>query len=415
MGAGGDSTLALDMTLTSALPGTVTFSRASTGTYFNSSGVLSSAAIDAARFNYNPATLAARGLLIEGARTNLLEHSEDFTNAVYVKANATTTANSTTAPDGTLTADTLTDNATPGVHQFFNATGSVANTTYASSIFAKAGTGRYLTVSWSSNTGNLGGHATFDLQGGVITQSGANSGGGTLNSAEITSVGNGWYRCVVVATNNTALTLYTVAMASQGTFVEDVVGRESYAGSGSTIFLWGAQVEAGLWATSYIPTGAAPVTRAADIGTMTGANFSDWYVAATGTFVVEFDVRSIAAGTRCVISADNNTANERIELYNSTADPKTIIVDGGATQADLDAGTLVADTAAKLGLSYAANDAAACLNGGAVQPDVTVTLPTPDRLRIGVNQAGDYLSGHVKSIKYYNAAKTDAELQSLTT
>ena len=121
--------------------------------------------------------------------------------------------------------------------------------------------------------------------------------------------------------------------------------------------------------------------------------------------MVEFDVLSVTTGTRGILSADNNTANERIELYASAADPKAIIVDGGATQADLDAGTLTANTAAKFGLSYAANDIAICLDSGTVQTDVAASMPTPDRLRIGVNQAAGYLSGHSRSLQFYSSAK----------
>jgi hypothetical protein len=396
MGAAADSTLALDMELTSALPGTVTFSRASSGTRFNSSGTIVTAAIDAPRFDYNPSTLVARGLLVEEQRTNLMLHSAAIDNAVWEGFNNgagtdARTANSGTAPDGTNTATLCAiDRALAGewaqaFRQLF--TGTAA--TYAGSVWLKAYAG-----------GDVGKVIALGMGDGANIQ-------GVVN---ITLTAD-WVRYSTTG-------LMTASASCD--FVAGYFDTGSYPTATASVdavnFLaWGAQVELGSFATSYIPTAAATVTRSADIATMTGTNFSDWYVAATGTFVVELDVLSIAAGTRGIISADNNTANERIELYNSTADPKTIIVDGGATQADLDGGTLVANTVAKLGLSYAANDAAACLDGGAVATDVTVTLPTPDRLRIGVNQAGNYLNGHVKSIAYYNVAKTDAELQSLTT
>jgi hypothetical protein len=391
-----DATPTLDMALTSALPGTV--ARASTGTYFNSSGVLSSAAIDAARFDYDPDTLDARGLLLEEARTNLMLHSAAIDNAVWEGYNAGSgtdarTANSGTAPDGTNTATLCEiDRSSAGAGEWAQGlkqafTGTAA--TYAGSVWLKA-----------YEVGDVGRVITLAIGDGAVVQ-------GIVNIALTAD----WVRY-----STTGLMTASAACDFFAGYVDTAAYPSATAQTGATNFLaWGAQVELGSFATSYIPTTTVAVTRAADIATMTGTNFSDWYDAATGTFVVDFDVLSVAAGTRGIISADNNTANERIELYNSTADPKTIIVDGGATQADLDGGTLVANTSAKLGLSYAANDGAACLSGGAVATDVSVTLPTPDRLRIGVNQAGNYLNGHVKSIKYYNVAKTDAELQSLTT
>jgi hypothetical protein len=403
--AAAPDTLALDMDFAtngsfldsvSSSSSLVTFTRASTGTYFNSSGVLSSAAIDAARFDYNPSTLAARGLLVEGQATNLMLRSGAMDNAIWEGFNNgagtdARTANSGTAPDGTNTATLCAiDRALAGewaqaFRQLF--TGTAA--TYAGSVWLKAYAG-----------GDVGKVIALGMGDGANIQ-------GVVN---ITLTAD-WVRY-----STTGLMTASASCDFVGGYFDTGSYPTATSSTDAVNFLaWGAQVELGSYATSYIPTVAATVTRSADIATMTGTNFSDWYDAATGTFVVDFDVPSIAAGTRGVISADNNTADERIELYNSTADPKTIIVDGGATQADLDGGTLVANTAAKLGLSYAANDAAACLNGGAVQTDATITLPTPDRLRIGVNQAGNYLNGRIKSIKFYNEAKSDANLQTLTT
>ena len=101
-------TAALNLNFTTGtLDSRITFTRSTTGSYYNSAGVLSTAAINAPRFDYDPVTLESVGLLIEESRTNLLTYSEQFDNAVWTKSNASITANAIIAPDGTLTADKL--------------------------------------------------------------------------------------------------------------------------------------------------------------------------------------------------------------------------------------------------------------------------------------------------------------------
>jgi hypothetical protein len=141
---------------------------------------------------------------------------------------------------------------------------------------------------------------------------------------------------------------------------------------------------------------------------MTGTNFSDWYNASEGSFIVEGDCTGV--GTQPVISADDNTANEKICLYVSGTDPKLILTDGGVTQADIDAGSITAYTAFKLGGAYKLNDCAASVNGGAEVTDVAATIPTVDRLRLGADQAGNSLNGHIKSITFYNTRQPLAAL-----
>jgi hypothetical protein len=368
--------------------------RATAGAYISTTG----SAYYGSRVNdYNPSTLAARGLLVEEARTNVVTRSMDTSHSDWTPfTDGGTTSNRTGAsavsPDGTTSATLHTLNrasaadwAQAGKQNF---TGTAAS--YTASIWVKA-----------FDVGNVGRIIDFTIRG----------------NAAVT---------VLQIALPAEWTRYTITQTMFAGSCEFVFGYfrnldANFLGTGgqtgeTKFYAWGAQCELGAFATSFIPTTSAAITRAADIAVMTGTNFSNWYdAAATGTFVVDFEVLSVSSGTRPIIAADDNTANERIELYNSTADPKAIIVDGGATQADLDGGTLSAATVAKFGLSYAANDAAACLNGGTVQTDATVTLPTVDRLRLGTNQAGNYLNGHIRRVRFFNVTKSGAELQSLTT
>lgn len=172
--------------------------------------------------------------LIEKGRENLTLYSQDFDNASWTKLNATVTANNTTAPDGTNTADLITSTSTneTGVYYFPSVTG--INTW---SIYAKKGTGRYLLL--NTNTPTIA--TKFDLQDGVIV--------GTPSTGVIPSiqdVGDGWYRCSI--TSSTSTNRFTI-------FITDNTTTNDFGSSiGLTLSIWGAQLEQGLVATDYIET-----------------------------------------------------------------------------------------------------------------------------------------------------------------
>ena len=136
-------TTALSLT-DGSLDASFTFTRASTGYYYDSSGILTSAAIDAPRFDYNPTTLEIKGLLIENAATNLTNYSEEADNAWWAKQAVTISANTTTAPDGALTADSMVETAVSNSHGI-DRTSIIASLTLGdyvtSSVFVKQGSG----------------------------------------------------------------------------------------------------------------------------------------------------------------------------------------------------------------------------------------------------------------------------------
>lgn len=228
------------------------FTRASTGTFTGSNGLLQTAAVNVLRYQYNPITLAFTGLLIEVARTNLMLQSETFDNVSWTKTNATATANSINAPTGTLIADTITASAANG--SFKQSFTSVSATVYTWSCYVKAGTST--TVNFSCQATAAVFVAGFNLSTGVASTV---SGTGT---ATMTAVGNGWYRCTATATSTGA-----------GTGQFEIIVPTST----QTAYLFGAQLEAGSSASSYIATTTATVTRSADVisGNDTGLIFSN--------------------------------------------------------------------------------------------------------------------------------------------
>lgn len=253
--------LNLDFANSKTIDPRITFTRASSATYFDEKGVMRTAPAGVPRIDYAPVTGECNGLLIEEQRTNLLAYSEQFDNAAWPKSNATVTPNATVAPDGTPTADKLVENTATATHYAYQGITTPANTTYTFSIYAKAAERTRVSVTtrgvgWVSGVVNI-----FDLtNGSVVTGAGV-----------VTNVGNGWYRISV-----TDLTDGTVQF--RGLLVSTASGAsQNFLGDGTSgIYIWGAQREVGSFPTSYIKTEASQVTRAADDAVMTGTNFSDW-------------------------------------------------------------------------------------------------------------------------------------------
>jgi hypothetical protein len=101
-------------------------------------------------------------------------------------------------------------------------------------------------------------------------------------------------------------------------------------------------------------------------------------------------------------------------INTSGTDPKFTVTDGGTPQADLDAGTIIALTTFKMAVAYTVNDFAACVNGLTVQTDVSGTVPTVDRMRIGTDVSANQLVGYIQRIVYYSERLTNDQLVSLT-
>jgi hypothetical protein len=208
-------------TVFSAIPsdgsGDLSFTRASNGTRINSAG------------------------LVEVCPWNLLTYSEQFDNSDWVKSNATITANSTTSPNGTTTADTITENTANALHRTQQNFTTVSGTTYTVSVYAKNNGRRYMFINANAA---ISARSTFDLQDGVISDT-------FSGTASITSVGNGWYRCSVTGISSTNLI--------NGIFFQlnnsGVANDTSYTGDGTSgIYLWGAQLNIGSTAKPYFPT-----------------------------------------------------------------------------------------------------------------------------------------------------------------
>lgn len=240
------------------------FTRSTTATYFDVAGVMQTAAIDVPRIGYDPVTHAHTGLIIEAAATNLLIYSEHFSDGWWTKVNSTISPNATTAPDGSVTADAWVEATGSSQKYLRTPLATTGPATYTMSCYAKkiAGT-RYLVMEFDAGGGEVR-RAFFDLTGGTVTTN-YNGAVGT-----IASVGGGWYRCA------TTVTMVGAASATYWYISNSGSSVAGYTGDGTSgIYVWGAQLETGSTATSYVKTVAAAVTRAADVVTGTGLIYSN--------------------------------------------------------------------------------------------------------------------------------------------
>lgn len=395
-------TPAASLNFTSAvLDSRVTFARTTSATnpatYVNSSGVIASATNNEPRFEYDPVTLSCKGLLIEESRANLTPRSSEFDNPAWGKTRISVSQNVITSPDGTQNADKLVEDSSASTSHFISQTITLTAAPYTASIFAKKGERSWMFLKLAASGGN---GAYFDLNNGAV---------GTVTAgytATITNYGNGWYRCAITVTATAAGWAYEVQTASSNN------GR-LYTGDGTSgIYVYGSQLEAGAFSTSYIPTTTAALTRNADVATITGTNFSDWWNAGTGGTTVKA-LPSTVSGTRPLIQFDDGTANEIIALRGNTTNPELYIVDGGTPQAQIDAGTIAANTAYRLAAGWATNDCSAVINGGAVVVDGSAAIPTVTQARLG-SDGTNYLNGHLQTIEYYNRKPTNTTLEQLS-
>ena len=396
--------LALDFT-TANLDPRVTFTRVgNTATVTNSSGYIAAINANLPRFDYDPITKVLKGLLIEESRVNSLTYSAAFDDGSWTKLNSSISATKVSAPDGLVSGQKLVENTANSVHVLVKTvTGLTGGTSQTVSVYAKAAERTRIVIGSFDGTSGL--TASFNLLTGVVNS--ASSG----VTATMQSVGDGWYRCVCTRTIAVAATSLEVNL-----YLDNATSGNpsvSYTGNGTSgAYWWAAQLEAGAFPTSYIPTEATTVTRNADVATMTGTDFSDWYNAGVGGIVARV-LPSTVSGTRPALQLDDATADEIIALRGNTTNPELVIVDGGSPQAQIDAGTIAANTAYNLGAAWDTNNCAAAVNGGAAVTDTTATIPTVTQARLG-SDGTNYLNGHIQTLRYWPQRIMNAEVQAFS-
>ena len=224
-------------------------------------------------------------------------------------------------------------------------------------------------------------------------------------------IGNNWYRCSGTITVNTGATTGIIISMADG------AGATTYAGNGfDGIFIWGAQLEALPFSTSYIPTTSAQVTRAQDSALMTGTNFSSWWNYQQGTMFIDIASSSTTSGKFIGAYAYGADLSSFYAISNNDNTYEQIYTTGFVSRFNTNQGT--ANPPTKIALSYNVNTTTAISTSNGATPSTSTTVasfPTPTQLFIGWNQVFNQCGvGRIKKFAFYPIQFTSAQNQSLT-
>ena len=398
----------------------ITFTRASSATYFNKLGVLTTAAANVPRIDYNSSTGACLGLLIEQSSTNVYYPSTNWwPNSSPSGLINGVTQNAGVGPDGSSTAMSLVPSTTNTiVHYNYGVFTASPSTTYTCSVFLKANGYSFARIGLENSSFATNMYVSFDLSAGTITSQSANS------SGTITACANGWYRVTVTNT-----TLSTIGNTVASIFVFNTGTGASYAGDGvSGILAWGIQAEALSFSTSYIATTSAAATRSADLAVISGTNFSSWYNTTASTILIAAQKNTSAdTGYGGVVELNNNTVNNRLQFYVAPSSKTLHWADeytSNTTDADLTVGTYTLSTAYRAagsitGALSTSGNISASLNGVTAVTGTTGNFPGVSftQMQIGSlsgGSGGNFMNGWIQRIAYYPVAFSTTQLQAMT-
>jgi hypothetical protein len=382
---------------------------------YNPAAAFTSTAYYGPRFDYDPVTLAARGLLIEEQRTNSIRNNT-MVGAV-AGTPGTTPTNWTTVLAG-LTQEVVGTGTESGI-TYIDIRFSGTTTATQISVFFETITGVSVTngntyafsTYWRLTAGSLAG---FSATGLILN--GYDSGGAFL----VGSVTAGSY----VGSPTPSSTMSRVSRAYTGANASLAFGRPGVffvttigAAVDFTLRIGLPQLELGAFSTSVIPTfGSAAATRAADVATMVGDNFANWFNAVEGSFYAEYLIPDIKQNQGAIAISDG-TLNNRIIIRGGNPAIQTVFigVDLGSTQWS---GVLTAapvNSITKSAFAYETNNIAWVRNAGAVGTDTSAIIPVVNQLRLSSDGDGtNILNGYLRRIAYFPTRLPNAQLQAVT-
>ena len=391
----------------------ITYRRTGPASFVNEFGKVVLVGDNVPRFDHDIVTRESKGLLIEESRTNSITHSSpqpQSANAGWFQNGAVITTNAATAPDGTNTASLVSDNSANQIHYNYFAQSLTAGVNHTLTAYLKepdTNSIRYVRVTLHNC-----GAKVFDLQNGTIHDAG--NGVRVVGDTTITPVGNGWFRIKIT---------YTVEPGGSGNayFIPHNGTTTNYAGTGKGFLIWGVQLEAGNFETSFIPTNGTTATRGQDLVEITEEEFSEFYNRTEGSFVSEIMLKPsfpVSGYATIMMSLSDSSYDNRVTLSSSTGSAAfnaDVTVGGTNNRAVLGSYTSGSHSI-KAAIAYKAADSAGSLNGAAaVTTSPSGTLPLLTRADIGKDHGNfNPLNGHINRIMYYSKRLSNNQLRTLT-
>jgi hypothetical protein len=414
-----DLQFATDKTLTARKGPTPTFTRGSTATFVGSNGLIQSAAVNAGRFNHDPITGVCKGLLIEESRTNVALYSGAIVYGTGWNTTEATSTASGTGPDGN-TAYQISETALSSSHLLnntgsttvSNATSTVLSTVYTGSIFLKKVAG---SVEWIQLTLGAGGfgtsqYANFNLSTGAYG-SFAGLTAGTVPRIE--AFPNGWYRCSITVTAIATTTTSAGVVMAFTNNTNTTTRLLAYSGTtANSVLAAMAQLEAGSFPTSYIPTVSSSVVRSADVCSITGSDFSGFYNPVEGTMITGASTNGFTANNNALSAIESGVGNV-IRIINRVAQGNRLsaIVSGVTLTPASNYNTI--NVVYKTAVAASASGADYVIDGTQIPDVFTGSTLTADNLKF-TGIASSTSNNTISSFRYYKKRLPVAKLQALT-
>jgi hypothetical protein len=373
-----------------------------------------------ARVDYTDGT---GSLLVEPQRTNVITYSENFSNAIWTNTAAAISVNPTAdlSPDGTLSGNEFDEGTSSNRRALFEDLSVTANQIHTLSVFVKKGTSDYfrLVIAENGDATNWTG-VQVDLSDNSLSTNNGNTNSFTDISSAISSTDyNGYYRLQLTAKHSTVTNLRLLFCTSNGAAIAsgNSYGRLDYTGTSKTVYVWGAQLEEGSYATSYIKTQGSTVTRNQDQYTKTG--ISDKINSEEGVLFVEMAALNSGTGSIIISINDGSLSNSVAIYYYSNENNVAANIFSGGNNPSL-IGTIPNSGTKydfnKIALKYKSGDSALWINGIEVFTlGDSISLTGLNKISFNYGNGSFPFFGKVKQLQVFKTALSDSELATLTT
>jgi len=405
--------------------GDLTFTRASTATRVNESGLVESVASGVPRIDYTGGGCGK--FKFEPQRTNLVIFSEDFTDAVWRNTRSATlvTTAADYSPDGNLTGNKFEQTLTSDRRALWQDSSITANVPHTLSVFLKqgtAGTNMFrITIAENGNQSNWTSVQVNLNDNSLIVGDGSTNTFTNISSSISDFSYNGYYLLQLTATHPTATSLrslFSICDATDFTISPtDSYSRPDYLGTGDFVYVWGAQLEQSSYPTSYIPTAGATATRLADASTTT--DLSSVIGQTEGVLYAKIASFINTSPINYPINISDGSIDNQIAMWYGTNlnEFKTLIRQSGNklfhTTTLTDATEFI-----KVAVLYKSGGSKVYINGSLITSNTnsfafTNTLSVLDFYGLGLGNKD--FNGKLQELMLFPAALTDLQLEELTT